>query len=326
MFLFSIFDKVWFVWIHCSNCILCEIVFSLRCIRTNTSKILFWLWIIKSIDFFDSMCSIRFMIKKFELKNVKIEFWSIYSFWFCCIQNNFTKSIDSNQFLKIFLQKAFAIVFVQKCYSYEINVINSNWLWFKIAISWLEIWNEIVRIQRNIIFQIDFFIAINHAKFLATTFDDNVNKIRREKFIDAIVYCLLSNSLYDLFENDQLIQLLNNSMIVFFLINFCKINIFVVETSFIQCILIDFLLILSNVNSLSFFWFEIVLHIYKFSIVCFYHNRHVIFDENILSCFCWNRRFINYWRCCSYFDFWYFAKKTKRSKSLFSRCFSMIWM
>ena len=187
------------------------------------------------------------------MQNVKIEFWSIYSFWSCCIQNNFTKSIDSNQFLKIFLQKAFAIVFVQKCYSYEINVINSNWLWFKIAISWLEIWNEIVRIQRNIIFQIDFFIAINHAKFLATTFDDNVNKIRREKFIDAIVYCLLSNSLYDLFENDQLIQLLNNSMIVFFLINFCKINIFVVETSFIQCILIDFLLILSNVNFLSFF-------------------------------------------------------------------------
>ena len=69
---------------------------------------------------------------------------SIYSFWFCYVQNDFTKSINSNQFLEIFVQKAFAIVFVRKCYSYEINVENSNCLLFKIAISWLKISNEIV--------------------------------------------------------------------------------------------------------------------------------------------------------------------------------------
>ena len=326
MFLFSIFDRIWSVWAHCSSCILCGVVFSLRCTRTNTSKILFWLWIIESTGFFGSRCSIRFMMKRFELKNVKIEFWSIYSFWFCCIQSSFTKSIDSNQLLETFLQKAFAIAFVQKCYSYEVDVIDSSWLSFKIATSWLEIWSETVRIQRDIIFQTDLSIAISHAEFFATTLDDNVSRTRREKLIDAIVYCLLSNSLYDLFEDDQLIQLLNSSMIVFFLISFCRINIFVVETSFIQCILIDFLLVLSNVIILSSFWFGIVLHVYKFSIVCFYHSRHVISDENILSCFCWDRRFINYWRCCSYFDSWYFAERTERSKSLFSRCFSMTWM
>ena len=138
------------------------------------------------------------------------------------------------------------------------------------------------------------------SRFFATTFDDNVNKIRREKFIDAIVYCLLSNSLYDLFENNQLIQLLNNSIIVSFLINSCKINVFVVETSFIQCILIDFLLILSNVNFLSFFCFEIVLHSYKFSIA-FSRWNHVLSLKsswNFLLCFCWNQRLIH----LSYFD------------------------
>ena len=38
-----IFDKIEFIQIHCSNCILCKIVFSLRCIRTNISKTHFWL-------------------------------------------------------------------------------------------------------------------------------------------------------------------------------------------------------------------------------------------------------------------------------------------
>ena len=54
-------------------------------------------------------------------------------------------------------------------------------------------------------------------------------------------------------EGNQLIQLLSNSMIVFFLISFCRINIFLVEQYESQCISIDFLLILSNVNSLSSF-------------------------------------------------------------------------
>ena len=34
-------------------------------------------------------------------------------------------------------------------------------------------------------------------------------------------------------------------------------------------------------------------------------------DEIILLCCCWNHRSINYWRRCSYFDSWYFAKRNK---------------
>ena len=65
MFLFSIFDKIEFIRVHCSRCVSCEIVFSLRDIRTNTSKVLFWLEIIESIDFLNSKCSKRFMMKRF---------------------------------------------------------------------------------------------------------------------------------------------------------------------------------------------------------------------------------------------------------------------
>ena len=50
-------------------------------------------------------------------------------------------------FLKIFIQKTFATVSVQKWYSYEINVNDLNWLLFKITTSWLKTWNEIVRFQ-----------------------------------------------------------------------------------------------------------------------------------------------------------------------------------
>ena len=124
---------------------------------------------------------------------------------------------------------------------------------FRITFYWLEIWDEIVRIQRNIIFQIDFSIAINHAKLFATTFDDNVNKIRREKFIDVIVYCLLSISLYDvnLIDNDQLFNCSNTALFV----------------AFVILILIECSLILLNVNFLSSFEFWIVLHLCDFAIV-----------------------------------------------------------
>ena len=131
---------------------------------------------------------------------------SIYSSWSCYVQNDFTKSINSNQFLKLFVQKAFAIVFVRKCYSYEINVENSNCLPFKIAISWLEIWNEIARIQRKTLFRIDFSVAISHVKFLATMFDDKINKTRRKKFIVTIVYWNFHYA--KLIQNNRIIYLL----------------------------------------------------------------------------------------------------------------------
>ena len=69
---------------------------------------------------------------------------SIYLRWFCnnCIQNNFIKSIDSNQLLKVFVQKTTATALVQEWYSYEADVNDLNWLSFKTVISWLEIWNE----------------------------------------------------------------------------------------------------------------------------------------------------------------------------------------
>ena len=62
-------------------------------------------------------------------KECQDRIWSIYSSWspiIVCTQNNFTKSTDSNQFSKVFFQKAFAIVLVRKCYSYEVNVKNLN--------------------------------------------------------------------------------------------------------------------------------------------------------------------------------------------------------
>ena len=67
----------------------------------------------------------------------------------------------------------------------------------------------------------------------------------------------------------------------FFKIYSCKINIFVVEMSMIQYILIDFLLIISNVNFLSLFWFWMTLYSCDFAIVdeIFCSNQHSI-------CFC----------------------------------------
>ena len=98
----------------------------------------------------------------------------------------------------------------------------------------------------------------------------------------------------------------------FFMISSCKINIFMIETSTIQCILIDFLLILSNVNFLSSFWFWMTLYSCDFAIDAISRSlkkRHIevviwLFDKNILLCFCCSRRSINFWECFWYFDFW----------------------
>ena len=61
-----------------------------------------------------------------------------------CIQSSFTNSIDLDQLLETFVQKASTAAFVQEWYSYEADVINLSWLLFKIITSWLEMWNETV--------------------------------------------------------------------------------------------------------------------------------------------------------------------------------------
>ena len=153
---------------------------------------------------------------------------------------------------------------------------------------------KLLEFNKNIIFQIDLFIAISHVKFLATTFDDNVNKTRREKFIDAIVYwafhctmwicskmiksficCIVVKvnfrEINILFEKQyRIFCIVSNAVLLY------TLSIHVVETSTIQCILIDFSLILSNVNFLSHFWFWFVLHSWCFAIACFCCNHHSI--------------------------------------------------
>ena len=132
--------------------------------------------------------------------------------------------------------------------------------------------------NENIIFQIDFFIAISHAKSFETMFDNKNDKIRREKFIDIIiVYYLWKHSLFE-FEWKWSID----SIVIFFKINFYKINIFLVKqyeifcnsntillVAFANLILTKCSLILLNINFSSFFWFWIILHLCDFVIVRF---------------------------------------------------------
>ena len=70
VFLFIFLHMFWFsiklkIDVYCSICVLFEIVFSLWNICTNITKTFFVLWKVKTIDFFRSMCSKRFMMKKF---------------------------------------------------------------------------------------------------------------------------------------------------------------------------------------------------------------------------------------------------------------------
>ena len=124
-------------------------------------------------------------------------------------------------------------------------------------------------------------------------------------------------------------------------VNFCKINIFFVETiwiswnsntilfvaltirvvemSTIQCILIDFLLILSNVNFLS-FWFWMILYSCNFVIV-----QKV--SIQIVVCFCWNQHVICFWKCYDILIFNVLNWKRNDRNRCFNIVFSnMIWM
>ena len=151
---------------------------------------------------------------------------------------------------------------------------------------------KLLEFSKDITFQTDFSIATSYAGLFATTLGDNVSRARREGLIDAIAYYLLGNPLYGLPGGDQLVQLLSSSMIVSFLVSSCRINILVAETSSIQCILTDFLLVLSNVGSLSLSCSGAVLHPYKFS-VAFSRWDHVLSLKppwSFLLCSCWSQR------------------------------------
>ena len=110
---------------------------------------------------------------------------------------------------------------------------------------------KLFEFNQNIVFRIDFliFIAINHTKFFATTFDDNVNKIRRRKFVDVNVrYLIVEHSLCEFDRIDHVVRLLFVIEINFLQINF-KFVTFAIFADFDfdnTIVLIEFLLISSN--------------------------------------------------------------------------------
>ena len=91
---------------------------------------------------------------------------SIYSSLPCYVQSDFTKSINSDQFLETLVQKAFATVLVRECYSYEIDVENPSCLLFKTAASWLETWNETARVQQRHYFELISLLQLVMSDFL----------------------------------------------------------------------------------------------------------------------------------------------------------------
>ena len=135
--------------------------------------------------------------------------------------------------------------------------------------------------NKNIVFKIDFFNATNHAKLFATTFDDNVNKTRREKFFDAIVYWTIHYIIRTCLK-------MNKSFIfskTTFRYNIvCRIFSFDYRRNVDDAtILIDFLLISSNVNFLSFFYLksyciQIVKNSFYIKVSSNYANRFNRFD------------------------------------------------
>ena len=84
-------------------------------------------------------------------------------------RDDFTKSINSDQLLKVLVKRAFATVLIRELYSYEVDVKNLNCWLFEIIISWLEIWDETVLNSTKTLLWSDFSIAISHVKLFATT-------------------------------------------------------------------------------------------------------------------------------------------------------------
>ena len=82
-------------------------------------------------------------------------------------------------------------------------------------------------------------------------------------------------------------------------------------------ILTEYLLVVSNMDFLSSFWSETVLHPYNFSIVCYCQSRHEVFWRDYSAMLLLKSSFDQLLRMSWYFGSWYFAKKAERSKPLF---------
>ena len=214
--------------------------------------------------------------EKIRIEECQNRIWSIYSSWFdSCTQNNFTKWNISNQLLN-----TSATVFVRELYSYEIDVIDLNWLLLNVAISWLEIWNEIARIQYTHYFSNWFCIRNRYdshsyhefyclivwnclrrrlmrmfAKFVAK---NSSQKVHRRKLVVAMffVHCLLFIETFDMrceFDRKWSIDLI----VVFFMINFCKIVFIETIRKFDNCIKCNLCLLRSydlTINDTVVFW------------------------------------------------------------------------
>ena len=202
-----------------------------------------------------------------------------YSFWSNCIQNNFTKSIDSNQLSKILFLETFATVFVREFHSYETDVKNLNCLLFKITTSWLKIWNESVRVQQKHYFELIFLLQLVMQNFLRQCLIITSTKFvaLNSLLLLFVIYWNLHRAMRTLTDDNQLTQLLffswstfaksfslkqyenftiaSNAIYVCCIRKFCWLDHWRYSR-----ILTDFSLVLSNVNFLSHFWSQSILY------------------------------------------------------------------
>ena len=181
--------------------------------------------------------------------------------------------------------------------------------------------------------------------FFATMLDDNVNKTRREKLVAAIVDCLIVEIFTIRCEFDRKWSI--DSIIVSSWSAFAKSTSFLwnsmkdlhdLRYSFVCCI--DSSSDRNVDDTMYFDWFSVnfierefsiaflistVSNSYNFSITCSCWSRHVIFwaeySAMLLSKSSFDMLLTMYWYSNSlerfwYSDFWCFAMKTERSKSL----------
>ena len=176
--------------------------------------------------------------------------------------------------------------------------------------------------SKVIIFQIDFYIAINHAKFLATMLDDKINKTRRKRLVATIVYW---NFHYTMRNWLKIIK-------SFIVISSAKSNDFMYN--FVCHIRIIWLLTMQ----LYFDWFFVNFIECEISIVFLILN-YIAFKQNSITCFCWNYVFLSKssWNFFLTRMFWYaFIEINVRSiidvfdisiwkRNDYNRCFRIVF-
>ena len=172
---------------------------------------------------------------------------SIYSSWSCCIQNSFTKSIDSNQLLK-----TIAIALNREFHSYKVNVKILSWLSFEITISWLEIWSEIAWIQQKHYFELIFLLQLVMQSLLRQRLMTMSTMLVAKYSLLLLLVAYWNFHYANLTRDDQATQLL------FFRVSFLQSSSCYRDVDD-TIALTRFLLILSNMNFLS-SWSWTVLH------------------------------------------------------------------